>query len=516
MTRPRVLARAFIALTATVILPVVVIQVFWAMTLIAQDVRLAEFKGEITDMAGKPVAGAQVVATNVLNGKTYRFQTGVDGKFYALGVQVGTYHVVITGPTGLHIYSGKKQLFAGNAQAFNVIQIDLSVVPTKTSLVPFLGPKATDLQREKWRDVTEATLKDLTPEQRAELRTENNLIAQYNELAPQAHAALNAQDWSKAAELFAQLIAIAPYKWELYQNQGVIQRNLGQFQQAVQSFEKGIELVRNDPDLKQDRAKVKAAVSQMKMAEGEAYAALNNLAAAAEQYKAATQEGVNAAVAYIHLCVAEYNNGNNDSAMEACNRAIAIDPTRPEFFQTTAGIQSNLERYADAIQTYEKGIALAESTMRALSSIHSNINSKKSAEISGADVLQTKVAQMLLAEGSAYFHLKQYKRAAELFTRTARIHSYPALPLFNLCATYYDMNDLAAAEHACSQAIAADPKMPDSYYVKAIALYGEAARHSQFRTPRGFREALEKYLQLAPEGAYANDAKAMLKQVEGS
>ena len=71
-----------------------------------------------------------------------------------------------------------------------MIDIDLSLVLTKKSLVPFLGVKAEELQNESWRNVREDTLRDLKPNQVAELRKENSLIADYNELTPKAQQAI--------------------------------------------------------------------------------------------------------------------------------------------------------------------------------------------------------------------------------------------------------------------------------------------------------------------------------------
>jgi hypothetical protein len=74
------------------------------------------------------------------------------------------------------------------------------------------------------------------------------------------------------------------------------------------------------------------------------------------------------------------------------------------------------------------------------------------------------------------------------------------------------MNRFSAAASACDRAIEADAKMPDPYFVKASALYGEAAKQGKRRAPHEAAAALEKYLQLAPEGPYAGDARAMLQE----
>src|SRR5678809_1227075 len=172
--------------------------------LLLQDVRLADCQGEVRDMQGRPVAGALVVYTNTDNGKTYRIKTDDNGQYHIIGLMLGWYSLEITGPTGKHIYSGKKFLSAGNAQKLNVIHLDLSVLPPKASLVPFKGPKADEMKgaREKAHDAG----KELSPAETAALRADNTLISRYNEMVPEAQEAIKAQDWKRSAELLQELL----------------------------------------------------------------------------------------------------------------------------------------------------------------------------------------------------------------------------------------------------------------------------------------------------------------------
>jgi tetratricopeptide (TPR) repeat protein len=500
--------------------------------LFAQNENLAQVGGQIMDMLGRPMAAAQVVYTSLANGKIYRTQTDRNGKFHMIGLMLGDYQVEITGLDGQRIYSGKKPAYAADNQALNVISIDLSLVPTKASLAPFKGPTAEEIQGAAWRNtVTEATLRDLTPEQIAELRAENAAIARYNELAPEAQAALKLQNWPEAKELLTQLIAIAPYQWQLYQNLGIIQRNLHQYQDAIQSLEKAIEVAVYDDNIKKDRRKRNATVAQMMIGEGEAYSALGQPEAAANVYRKAAQIDPKPALAYIHLCIAEYQNGNGDAAMEACATGIAADPRQPEFYQILAGIESNLGKYEDAIRVYDKGVRLAvakmESARTAMRSVTDSASERKDAfngltrALAGQMLpapatasYKSRAGQMLLAEGNAYFQLRKFKQAADLFARAAPLHDYPALAYFNLCATRFDMNDLKAAVESCDLAIAVDPQMAEAYYVKAFALLGQAATRSKFKTPEGAVAALQKYLQLAPDGSYAADANNLLQDMD--
>jgi len=478
-----------------------------------QDVRLADCRGEVRDMQGRPIAGALVVYTLKDTVKTYSVKTDSNGQYHIIGLKLGIYDVEITGPTGKHIYSGKRFLSAGDAQKFNVVQVDLSIIPPKASLVPFKGPRADEMKGAREQAYAEG--KKISPSDLAELRADNALISRYNEMVPDVQDAIKAQDWKRGQELLQQLLEIAPYKWELYQNLGTIQRNLGHHSDAVSSFEKGIQVLRETAAEK--TGQLNPAIVQMLMSEGEALVALDKPEQAAAAFRSAAQLDPKPALAYLHLCSAEYNGGHPDEAISACSRAIAAEPARAESYQLLAGIQSNLDRPQDAVRTYEKGIAVALENMRAdRPSPRSNINSKQFSDPSAAIGDAVHAGQMMQSAGNIYFLMKKYARAADLFSQSARLHPVPALPLFNLCATLFDMGKFSDAAAACDHAIEADPRLPDPYYVKAAALAGEAAKQHKTRNARETAAALQRYLQLAPDGFYANDAQALLKEISAA
>src|SRR5438270_2525611 len=342
--------------------------------LLMQEVRLADCQGEVRDMQGRPVAGAHVVYTHADNRKTYSVKTDINGQYHMIGLTLGKYDLEITGPTGKHIYSGKKFLSAGDAQKLNVVQVDLSIIPPKASLVPFKGPRADEMKGAREQAFAEG--KKLSPSDMAELRADNALISRYNEMLPDVQDAIKAQNWKRGEELLQQLLEIAPYKWELYQNLGTIQRNLGRHSGAVSSFEKGIQVLRETTVEKPER--LNPAVAQMQISEGEALVALDKPGEAATAFRSAAQLDPKPALAYLHLCSAEYNSGRPDEATSACSSAITAEPARAESYQLLASIQSNLDRPQDAVRTYEKGIAVALENMRAdRPSPRSNINSKQ-------------------------------------------------------------------------------------------------------------------------------------------
>jgi hypothetical protein len=68
---------------------------------------------------------------------------------------------------------------------------------------------------------------------------------------------------------------------------------------------------------------------------------------------------------------------------------------------------------------------------------------------------------------------------------------------------------------AADEAIKADPKQAIAYYLKGQGLMVKATydtRTGLYTLPRGCTEAYQMYLQLAPNGAYADEVKGVLAQ----
>jgi len=69
---------------------------------------------------------------------------------------------------------------------------------------------------------------------------------------------------------------------------------------------------------------------------------------------------------------------------------------------------------------------------------------------------------------------------------------------------------------AADKAIAADPNKPIPYYLKGKALINKASvdpKTQKIIAPPGCAEAYQKYLELDPNGPFANDAKSILAQL---
>lgn len=70
---------------------------------------------------------------------------------------------------------------------------------------------------------------------------------------------------------------------------------------------------------------------------------------------------------------------------------------------------------------------------------------------------------------------------------------------------------------AFDKSIAADPTKADAYYQKGVNMIGKATlQGSKTVAPPGTAEAFQKYLELQPNGPYADVAKQMLETIGAS
>jgi tetratricopeptide (TPR) repeat protein len=89
---------------------------------------------------------------------------------------------------------------------------------------------------------------------------------------------------------------------------------------------------------------------------------------------------------------------------------------------------------------------------------------------------------------------------------------------FNLGAVLINTGQLEPAGAAFKRAIEADPKHANAQYQYGVYLMSKATVTPEGKVvpPEGTREAFETYLQLEPNGPYADSAKGMLQTMEAS
>ena len=271
--------------------------------------------GQVTD-GKKPVAGATVVFSDPSTGRSFKTQTDSGGNFIILGLPTTTYHLQIISASGETLYESNKHLTGD--EAADTINVDLAQLSKTTGS----GPKMSKEEIERAK------------EQNAKANSINPLISQ-------AQIALNAKNWEAAEPVLKQMIAIDGTRYQFYQALGDSQAGLNKYDEAVDSYGKGIELAQGmvsgnapkdpkNPD--SDPVKAKASLGQMLTAQGNAYLKLKKSPEAIAAYTKAAEMSPNPGVAYFNICATQYNTGNTEGALAACDKAIAADPTKADAY----------------------------------------------------------------------------------------------------------------------------------------------------------------------------------------
>jgi hypothetical protein len=187
---------------------------------------------------------------------------------------------------------------------------------------------------------------------------------------------------------------------------------------------------------------------------------------------------------------------NFAEAAALMQRDVAIKPEEPLLLVELGQAQLGLKQYSDAETTLQKGIALEEASK------------KPNPEVEGAAGN---------ALGEAYGSEGKIPESQAAYDAAAKANPSGASMYFSNEAIVMDRNNqLDATVAAADKAIAVDPTKPIPYYLKGKALINKATidpKTQKIVAPPGTAEAYQKYLDLAPTGPFANDAKQVLAEL---
>jgi tetratricopeptide (TPR) repeat protein len=226
-----------------------------------------------------------------------------------------------------------------------------------------------------------------------------------------------------------------------------------------------------------------------------------------QKAEAAKVKADNEKIAAMNEYIKQYQTAaqaqNWPDAQKALQQLLAADPTttRWELYQRLADAQDRSGQQADALKSLDKGLELAGAIAagKAPNDPH-NPNPDPAKAKAG-------MGQMLIAEGNIYVKLGSPEMATPLFAQAAQDNPSPALAFYNLCAVEFNSNKLDAAVSACDKSLAADPSRAETWFLKGSALY----KSGKAESGKTAVEALNKYLELDPNGQHANDAKSILQ-----
>jgi tetratricopeptide (TPR) repeat protein len=170
----------------------------------------------------------------------------------------------------------------------------------------------------------------------------------------------------------------------------------------------------------------------------------------------------------------------------------------PEQYKLLGDAHLKLREYQDAIAAYQKSVALAQALRN---------------EGKDSPGLRKIISVALTSEGNAWLKLKNDNLAISCYEQAAQFDPNPAKAWFNICAVQYNTGNTDGAIAAADKAIALDPTKADAYFIKGSCLFanGKVDAGGKFVVSAGATTALRKYLELAPNGAHAEDVRQMLE-----
>ncbi|HVZ17767.1 MAG TPA: hypothetical protein VG897_11655, partial [Terriglobales bacterium] len=197
--------------------------------------------------------------------------------------------------------------------------------------------------------------------------------------------------------------------------------------------------------------------------------------------------------------------GNYDQAAEVLTKATELDPNRELLWVKLADAQ-RMQASKATDDTAKKTVLQA--------SIDSYNKALKLAPATKTDVIGATYNNM----AEAYAKLGQTDQAIKAYDAAANADVTRAGQYyFNEGAVLTNTNHYKEANDAFAKAIQADPTKADAYYWKGSNGVNMATMQgNKMVAPEGTEEAFNKYLELEPNGKYAEQAKAMLQALGAS
>lgn len=185
------------------------------------------------------------------------------------------------------------------------------------------------------------------------------------------------------------------------------------------------------------------------------------------------------------------SQGHPEAAVEEYQAALAMDPNRSVTYALLGAAYAAANRREQAIDSYRRALELDPTE----AAHHNNLGA------------------LLVGSGQLEEALSHFEEAAQLDPERAATYQ------FNRGAALFNAGRLADALPAFRQAARSDPNLAPAHYFLGLVLFRTSPRRPSERGPErielrpGTIEAFQRYLQLAPDGEYAESARDYLNQL---
>jgi tetratricopeptide (TPR) repeat protein len=190
---------------------------------------------------------------------------------------------------------------------------------------------------------------------------------------------------------------------------------------------------------------------------------------------------------------------NYADAAALMQKDVGMKPDEPLLWVELGEAQLGMKQYGDAETSLQKGIQLETAAK------------KPNPEV---------IAAAGNALGEAFGSDNKIPESQAAYDAAAKANPAGAAMYYTNEAIIMDReNQLDGTVAAADKAIAADPTKPIPYYLKGKALINKATidpKTQKIVAPPGCAEAYQKYLDLAPTGPFANDAKSVLAELSAA
>ncbi|HVT98135.1 MAG TPA: hypothetical protein VHE33_11570 [Acidobacteriaceae bacterium] len=190
---------------------------------------------------------------------------------------------------------------------------------------------------------------------------------------------------------------------------------------------------------------------------------------------------------------------NFSDAAALMQKDVTAKPDEPLLWVELGEAQLGLKQYGDAETSLKKGIELEQASKKPNNEV---------------------IAAAGNALGEAYGSDNKIPDAQAAYDEAVKANPPQATMYYTNEAIIMDRNNqIDATVAAADKAIAADATKPIPYYLKGKALLNKATvdpKTQKIVAPEGCQEAYKKYLELAPTGPFAADAKSVLAELSAT
>ncbi|HLK09185.1 MAG TPA: tetratricopeptide repeat protein [Candidatus Angelobacter sp.] len=142
--------------------------------------------------------------------------------------------------------------------------------------------------------------------------------------------------------------------------------------------------------------------------------------------------------------------------------AAAPDTSRWDFYMALGDAQSKSNKPAEAVQTYDKGIQVAQSLLSGSAPADSKVPSLNPA------AARQGAGHMLTAQGNDYLKLQKPDEAIASLKKATEIDPSSALYSYNLCGVEFNAQKFDDAKTACNKYLQLEPSGPHAEEVKTF------------------------------------------------